>query len=106
LGVALGDIGLRYDDFCRLTPDEFGHIYKAYSEKQEARYKDNWERTRMLATFILRPYAKKGLTPHRILPFPWDKERTRKEPPLDKQKVRKRLEKLMYAHIKPDRGLS
>ena len=67
-------MGLRYGDFCDLTPDEFTHIYRAYSERQEAQYKDNWERMRMLAAIIIQPYAKGKLTPHSLLPFPWDAE--------------------------------
>ena len=75
-------MGLRYEDFCDLTPDEFTHIYRAYSNEREAQYKDNWERMRMLAAITIQPYAKKGLTPHGLLPFPWDAENrpTRKAP--------------------------
>ena len=72
--MALGNIGLRYGDFCALTPDEFARIYRAYGERQEAQYKDNWERMRMLAAITIQPYARKGLTPHSLLPFPWDAE--------------------------------
>lgn len=71
-----------YDDFCSLTLDEFSHIYRAYSERQEARYRDNWERTRMLACICVQPYAKKGLTPRSLLPLPWDKGET----PMDAQR--------------------
>ena len=75
-------MGLRYEDFCDLTPDEFTHIYRAYSNEREAQYKDYWERMRMLAAITIQPYAKKGLTPHGLLPFPWDAENrpTRKAP--------------------------
>lgn len=65
-------MGLRYEDFCDLTPDEFTHIYRAYGRERAAQYKDNWERMRILAAITIRPYAKKGLTPHELLPFPWD----------------------------------
>lgn len=74
LGVAVGNIGLRYDDFCDLTPNEFSYIYRAYSEEREAQYRDNWERVRMLASIVIQPYAKKGMTPHKLLALPWDKE--------------------------------
>lgn len=72
--MAVGVIGLCYDDFCNLTPNEFSYIYRAYSREQEARYKDNWERMRMLASIIIQPYVKKGMTPHKLLAFPWVKE--------------------------------
>lgn len=71
-------MGLRYEDFCDLTPDEFTHIYRAYSNEREAQYKDKWERMRMLAAITIQPYAKGKLTPHGLLPFPWDTESRQK----------------------------
>jgi hypothetical protein len=72
LGIAVGDIGLPYSDFCMFTPEEFGSIYKAYAERQETQYRTQWECMRTLAFFTVQPYAKKGLTPHKLFSFPWD----------------------------------
>lgn len=72
-------MGLRYDDFCSLTPEEFSYIYRAYSKDREAQYRDNWERTRMLAAITIQPYAKKGMTPQKLLRFPWDGDHVSKE---------------------------
>ena len=74
LGIAVGNIGMPYNDFCAVTPEEFGYIYNAYNEQQQEQYKDNWERMRMLAYICIQPYAKKGLTPHKLLPLQWDNE--------------------------------
>lgn len=49
LGYALGCIGLSYDDFCRLTPEEFGEV------------------------------VKKKMTPQALLPFEWDKQKPKTE---------------------------
>ena len=99
LGVAVGNIGLRYEDFCDLTPDEFTHIYRAYSKEREAQYKDNWERMRILAAITIQPYVKKGLTPHGLLPFPWDSKRKSEpigEPPTaSKEDALLRFEKVL-----------
>lgn len=100
LGIAVGNIGIPYDDFCGLTPDEFSHIYKAYSERQEAQYRDDWERMRMLACICIQPYAKKGLTPRSLLPLPWDKGKTprgarRKVEIPSKQDAVKRLKEVL-----------
>lgn len=98
-------MGLRYDDFCSLTPEEFRHIYRAYTEEREAQYKDNWERMRMLGAITIQPYAKKGMTPRRLLSFPWDAEsqRTRRAPVehVSKEEALKRFEE---ARKKVDRG--
>lgn len=100
LGIAVGNIGIPYNDFCGLTPDEFSHIYKAFSERQEAQYKDDWERMRMLACICIQPYAKKGLTPHSLLPLPWDGRRMprngkRKTEIPSKQEAMKRLKEAL-----------
>lgn len=70
--MAVGRIGLSYDDFCGLTPGEFGHIYKAYDEERAWQYRDNWERARLVAAHCVLPYSKKGATIHTICPLPWD----------------------------------
>lgn len=49
LGYALGCIGLSYDDFCRLTPEEFGAV------------------------------VKKKMTPQALLPFEWDRQKPKVE---------------------------
>ena len=98
LGIAVGNIGLSYNDFCALTPEEFSHIYKAYSEERTAQYQDSWERMRMLAAITIQPYAKKGLTPHGLLPFPWEKkkpEHTKAAPAVSKEDALKRFEEVL-----------
>lgn len=77
----MGCIGLPYDEFCALEPDEFGHVYRAWAELQESLYKDGWERMRTLAYVCIQPYASKGLTPHGLLPLPWDKDTPRRGTP-------------------------
>ena len=68
----MGCIHLSYDDFCRLTPIEFEHIYKEFRDKQDADYKDDWARMRMLAAIVIQPHLKKKVTPQKLLPFPWE----------------------------------
>ena len=78
LGVAVGNIGLPYNDFCRPTPEEFGHVYEAYSSQREADRKDSWERARLMTTIMIQPHLKKKLTPQQLLPLPWDAQRAHK----------------------------
>lgn len=66
------------DDFKELTPDEFGHIFNSYKEAEEAGYKSDWERMRLLATITAQPHSKKRLTPEALIPLPWDKGKTQK----------------------------
>lgn len=97
LGIAVGNIGMPYDDFCAITPEEFNHIYRAYSEERTAQYQDSWERMRMLATIIIQPYAKNGLTPQKLLSFPWEKkkpEHTKVAPAVSKEDALKRFEEV------------
>lgn len=92
----MGQIGLAYDDFCRLTPDEFRHVCKAYQDRQEADYKDEWARMRMLATIVVQPHVKKKLAPKDLLPFPWEKAPKRKAVSLqeDKESLERLLKKI------------
>lgn len=75
MGYALGCIHLSYDDFCRLTPDEFNSVCKVYLDQEQAQYKDNWERMRMLACITIQPHVKNKLTPQKLLPLSWDKKK-------------------------------
>lgn len=97
LGIAVGNIGMPYNDFCAITPEEFNNIYRAYSEERTTQYQDSWERMRMLATIIIQPYAKKGLTPQKLLSFPWEKkkpEHTKGAPAVSKEDALKRFEEV------------
>lgn len=95
-------IGLTYDGFCNLTTEEFSCIYKAYSDEREAQYRDGWERMRMLAAVCVSPYSKKGTTPRRLLPLPWDNEKPKKEATaVSKEEALKQFEEVLR---KVDKG--
>ena len=66
---------MTYDDFCKLTFEEFEAVYEAYAAQRDTEYKDRWCRMRLLATITLQPHLQKGkrLTPEKLLPLPWDK---------------------------------
>ena len=56
---------------------EFEAVYKAYAEQRDFEYKDCWERMRLLATITIQPHIAKNkkITPEKLLPFPWDKQK-------------------------------
>ena len=60
--------------------NEFAAVYKAYAEQRDTDFKDEWARMRLLATITIQPHLAKGkkVTPEKLLPFPWDKKKTRK----------------------------
>lgn len=93
----MGCIHLSYDDFCRLTPIEFEHIYKEYKDKQDADYKNEWERMRMFAAIVIQPHLKQKVTPKKLLPFPWEsatKKRQGKAQQLTAAESLKRFEEI------------
>lgn len=75
MGIALGGMGLSYDDFCKLDFNEFAAVYNAFAVQRDTDFKDDWARMRMLATIVIQPHLAKGkkLTPEKLLPFPWEK---------------------------------
>lgn len=98
LGIALGCIGLSYDDFCRLDFEEFSAIYEAYAQQRDDDNKQEWERMRAHATLLLLPHTKKGtkLAPDKVYPLPWDKkEKKIAKQPIDIAKQRKRMAELV-----------
>lgn len=73
--IALGCIGISYDDFCKCTYEEFESICKAWHEMTEGQSRDAWERARIIATISIQPHIKKKLTPGQLMPLPWDKKK-------------------------------
>jgi hypothetical protein len=65
---------LSIDYFYSLTPRQFYNTQKGYRLRQEADFKDNWERTRSLMFAVLQPHLKKrSATEKDIMIFPWEK---------------------------------
>lgn len=98
LGMALGCIGLSFDDFCILDYEEFESICSAWHENAEAAHRGEWERMRLLAAISIQPHVKKPIPPKKLLPLPWDdarRERKDKKPISTAEEGRKRFEVLI-----------
>ena len=80
---------------------EFEAVYKAYAEQRDFEYKDNWERMRLLATITIQPHIAKNkkITPEKLLPFSWDKQKGKhanaKAKDITPAQQRKRMEELV-----------
>ena len=94
LGHAIGCVGMRLDDFCRLTPSEFEAVCRSWNEREESLVRDGWERMRMGAAIGIQPHVKEKVTPQKMLPFPWERPK-RDAPKVSAEEARKRYEKLM-----------
>lgn len=70
----MGVGGLRFDDFCRLTPFEFQKVVDAVSEHDDNAERGAWERVRIVGCLALAPWSKGGVKPESVLPLPWDKK--------------------------------
>ena len=75
MGYALGVMGMKLDDFVRLTPDEFMACMKAHTEAKEGRSRDEWERMRLQTTLLIQPHVSKTMTPEKLFALPWDEHR-------------------------------
>lgn len=76
--MALGRIGLSYDDFCALTPQQFEEVIRADLDTRDAILHDNWGRMRFHACLTMQPHVKRRLRPSELVEFPWEKEDTPK----------------------------
>lgn len=88
---------MSHDDFCKCTFGEFESICKAWREMNENQYRDAWERARTVAAIVIQPHVKKKITPHQLLPLPWDKKkqpRRSETPELTAEEKRKRFEEV------------
>lgn len=62
-------------EFLQLTPEEFSAAAISFYKAEEQRMRDCWEQTRIISFFAVSPHInqrKARLTPHKLLPFPWD----------------------------------
>ena len=92
----MGVVGLRLNDFCHLTPNEWQAVAEAHTTHAEQRMHDDWERMRLLATISIQPHVKNKVTPTRLLPLPWDNattttHETAPAPQLSKEEARARF---------------
>ena len=62
LGWAVGVVGMSVEDFELMDFDDFWEVSKAYREAEKEAMQGEWNRLR------------KGITPEKLLPLPWDKE--------------------------------
>ena len=62
------------DELDELTFREFDNAIQGLAERDRQHSRDSWERTRMLATTLIKPHLKKDakITPVTLWPFVWD----------------------------------
>lgn len=95
MGIAIGCIGMSYDDFMWLDFAEFRSIYGAWRRHREEAEQSEWERMRMLASICISPHVKHAPTPQRLLPFPWEKPGKKAAPKVGKEEAKRRFEELV-----------
>jgi hypothetical protein len=94
-------MGMALNDFLRLTPKEFSLICERWNEKEDARERSEWERTRMTCLCLLQPHSKKQLKAEDVMSFAWDSkpDRTTGEEVSREDKLRR------FEEVKKARGL-
>ena len=93
LGFALGSIGLSLSDFCDLTPTEYAATCKAWNDRKDEIYRDEWERMRLHAAITSQPHVKKKIDVKKLIKFSWEQPKVKAEP-MSREEARKRFEKL------------
>lgn len=95
MGVAIGCIGMPYDDFMWLDFGEFRAVYEAWRKMREEEQQAEWERMRMLASICISPHVKHSPSPQKLLPFPWENSKRKAVPKVGKDEAKKRMENLL-----------
>ncbi len=95
MGIAIGCIGMSYDDFMWLDFAEFRSIYGTWRKCKEEVEQSEWERMRMLASICISPHVKHAPTPQRLLPFPWEKPKKKAVPKVSKDAAKRQFEELL-----------
>lgn len=96
-------IGLSLSDFCRLTPEEYYEVSKAYHGQCDFYVRDAWERDRKMTNLIYNLFTKNKVPPEAMLIFPWDKEK-KARPQVSKEESRRRFEALQQRIKNTDNG--
>lgn len=95
MGIAIGNIGMLYDEFMWLDFGEFRCVYDAWRKRREEDERAAWERMRMLATICISPHVKHSPTPQRLLPFPWERPKKKEQPKVSKEEAKRELERIL-----------
>lgn len=70
---------LTEEQFNDSTPAYFMLRLQGMRAQQTQQYRNEWERTRWLAMFILMPHSKKRVKPTDLVKFPWEVAETNAE---------------------------
>ena len=70
----MGDVGVSFDDFCRLTFEEIDAILMCRGRLRADEAHREWEIMRLQTYITLSPFCKNLGSPKNLLPFPWDNE--------------------------------
>ena len=61
-------------EFEEITPRYFMLRLKGLRDAQQQQYRNEWERTRWLALFVVMPYSKRRMQPKDLITFPWERK--------------------------------
>ena len=72
----MGRVGIRREDFLRLTPEELEAVLKHHAQYREEQMQTGWEQARMIAFAAVAPHTSRLRRPEDLIPFPWDEKAT------------------------------
>lgn len=84
---------MRPCDFLSLMPDEFQAVLAAWSDGENGRLRDGWERARTVAAIAVQPHIRRKMKPTEILRLPWDDQKAHQI--VDHEKDKARFEELV-----------
>ena len=85
----MGRVGIRREDFLRLTPEELEAVLKHHAQYREEQMQTGWEQARMIAFAAVAPHTSRLRGPEDLVRFPWEEE-TEERPKAPKMTIEER----------------
>jgi len=98
VGIAVGQMGMRLDDFLEFTPFEFQLVYSKWMERENANYRTTWEQSRFIAFITAKTQDTKNKLhkPEDLVKFGWEDDKPKRTGKLTKEEKEARIKRVEY----------
>lgn len=96
MAACLGEMRMGLQDFAELTVSELRAVWRAWASARRDLERRAWERMRLSVCLTLQPFVSGRLTPHELLPLPWEEQPDAEPDRASAQTRREQRERFAY----------